>query len=384
MRRLIPFFGAVAVVAAVAAAAAFARSGAPGRATATCTASIGMLVPVTGPASSIGGDQLHWAQFFISRWNKTHKSVQLKLVQGDTQLDPAKASTVAQQFASNSSIVAVIGPAGSQEVIATAPILKRAGLAFMSGSATKVSLSDGHLRGYFYRVVPNDGVQGPTDAAFMMKRLGVKKGSKVMIIDDQEAYGTGLADIAQKALRRAGVQVDRESISQKATDFSALVAKVDSATKVVFTPLQLSSQTQLIAQQLKAQGKKAIVFATDGSFDSAKFNVDGNYVSFFAPDVTTIKADAATVAAFHKQYPGATSPFGAPNYVAAQAYANAIAKICARGAAVTRASVRAAVAKTSLPTTLIGGKLAFTRNGDVAGAKFYVFKIVKGKYVTVG
>ncbi len=382
MRRLIPIVGIVMLAAAVASAAAVARSDAPARTTASCTASIGMLVPVTGPASSIGGDQLHWAQFFIAKWNKTHKNVQLKLVQGDTQLDPAKASTVAQQFASDSSIVGVIGPAGSQEVIATAPILKRAGLAFISGSATKVSLSDGHLRGFFYRVVPHDGVQGPTDAAFMMQRLGVKKGSKVMIIDDQEAYGTGLADITQKALVKAGVKVDRESISQKATDFSALVAKVDSSTKVVFTPLQLSTQTQLIAQQLKAQGKKAIVFATDGSFDSSKFNVDGSYVSFFAPDVTTIKADAAIVAAFHKQFPGATSPFGAPNYLAAEVYANAVAKACAKGK-VTRATVRAQVAKTSLPKTLLGGKLAFTRNGDVAGAKFHVFKIVKGKYLTV-
>ena len=32
--------------------------------------SIGMLAPITGPAGSIGGDQLHWAQFYFSRWNK--------------------------------------------------------------------------------------------------------------------------------------------------------------------------------------------------------------------------------------------------------------------------------------------------------------------------
>ena len=47
-------------------------------------------------------DQLHWAQFFIAQWNKAGNKPKLKLVQGDTQLDPAKASTVAQSFASNS------------------------------------------------------------------------------------------------------------------------------------------------------------------------------------------------------------------------------------------------------------------------------------------
>ena len=57
-----------------------------------------------------------------------------------------------------------------------APILKKAGLAFMSGSATNVALTNGKLKGYFFRVVPNDGVQAPTDATYMEKHLGVTKG----------------------------------------------------------------------------------------------------------------------------------------------------------------------------------------------------------------
>ena len=375
----------VAAAAGAVVAAASARPATQARAAANCgTVTIGMLAPITGPAASIGGDQLHWAEFFVSQWNKGKHAIKLKLTQGDTQLDPAKASTVAQSFASNKGMVGVIGPAGSDEVIATAPILKRAGLAFVSGSATRVSLSNGKFRGHFFRVVPNDGVQGPSDVAYMTSKLGVKKGSSVMVVDDQEAYSTGLADIVQKALRAKGVEVDRESISQKSTDFSSLVAKVSSSTKVVFTPFQLASQAQLLAQQLQAQGKRAIVFGSDGTFDSSKFSVAGSYISFFAPDVTTVKKDAALVRAFHKAYPGATSPFGAPNYLAAQAYATAANQLCARGKKITRASVRAQLAKTKLKNTILGGNLAFTRNGDVSGAKFHIFKIQKGgKYVTV-
>ena len=126
------------------------------------------------------------------------------------------------------------------------------------------------------------------------------------------------------------MKVDRESISQKATDFSSLTAKAGNA-KVVFVPFQLSSQAQLFAQQLKAQGSNAIVFGSDGTFDSSKFNVSGSYISFFAPDVTTLDSAKATVAAFKKQFPGGTSPFGAPNYVLAQMYATAISNICKKG-----------------------------------------------------
>ena len=186
-------FASVALVlAATATSAAKTAAAAPSGVSCSNPIQIGMEGPFTGPAASIGDDQLHWAEFFATQWNKSHP-VKINIVQGDTQLNPAIASTVSQSFASNSSIVGVIGPAGSQEVTAAAPILKKAGLAFVSGSATNPALTNGSLKGYFFRVVPNDSVQGPTDADYMMKKLGVTKGSTVMIVDDQESYSTGLA-----------------------------------------------------------------------------------------------------------------------------------------------------------------------------------------------
>jgi branched-chain amino acid transport system substrate-binding protein len=360
------------VAAATAASASSCKSG----------VTIGMLAPITGPAASIGGDQLHWAEFYVSQWNKVKGHVKLHILQGDDQLDPSKASTVAQSFASNSKVMGVIGPAGSDEVQAVAPILRKGGLAFASGSATRVSLTNGSQKGYFFRDVPNDGVQGPTAANYMFTKLGVKSGDSVMVVDDQESYSTGLADIVGQALAGKGVKVDRESISQKDTDFSALVAKVTSSTKIVYLPFQLASQAQLFTQQLKAQGKSAVTFGSDGTFDSSKFNVSGSYISFFAPDVTTIPADAAVVKAFHKQFPGATSPFGAPNYVLAQMYANAVTKAC-KDNKITRAELRKDFAKVSLPRTILGTPIRFTAKGDLAGAKFHIFKIVNGKYQTV-
>jgi branched-chain amino acid transport system substrate-binding protein len=343
---------------------------------------IGMLAPITGPAASIGGDQLHWAQFYASQWNKVKGHVKIKIQQGDDQLDPSKASTLAQSFASSKAVMGVIGPAGSDEVQAVAPILRKGGLAFASGSATRVSLTNGSFKGYFFRDVPNDGVQGPTAANFMFTKLGLKSGDSVMVVDDQESYSTGLADIVGQNLSGKGVKVDRESISQKDTDFSSLVAKVTSSTKVVYLPFQLASQAQLFTQQLRSQGKTAVTFGSDGTFDVSKFNTNGSYISFFAPDVTTLPADAAVVKAFHKAFPGATSPFGAPNYVLVQMYANAITKACKDGK-ISRTEVRKDFAKVSLPSTILGTPIRFTARGDLAGAKFHIFKVVKGKYQTV-
>jgi ABC-type branched-subunit amino acid transport system substrate-binding protein len=149
----------------------------------------------------------------------------------------------------------------------------------------------------------------------------------------------------------------------------------------VFLPWQKASEAQLFAQQAKAQGKTAVIFGSDGTFDSSNFTA-GNYVSFFAPDVTTLPADAKVVAGFHKAFPGGTSPFGAPNYVLAQMYATAITKSC-KDNKITRAELRKNFAKVSLSSTILGTPIRFTANGDLAGAKFHIFKIVNGKYQTV-
>jgi len=104
-------------------------------------------------------------------------------------------------------------------------------------------------------------------------------------------------------------------------------------------------------------------------------------VSFFAPDVTAIKADKAAVAAYTKQY-GKPGPFGAPSGVALQVLATAAQKACTAGSGkTTRAAIRAQIAKVSLKSTILGIPMAFTAKGDIKNPGHYIFKIVGGKYV---
>ena len=381
---------AVAGLAAIAVAVAAAATDSGRAPTSTSVASkasckkptIGMSAPITGPAGSIGSDQLKWAQYYVQQWNALHKTFKVTLKQFDDQIDPAKAATGAQQFASDSSVLAVIGPAGSQQVVAASPIYKKAGLAIVSGSATRVSLTDGSLKGTFFRVVPNDGIQGPSDVNYAISKLGVKSGDTVMLVDDSEAYGTGLRDIMKPAFEAKGVKVLTESVAQTDTDFTSIVNKTGTV-KVVFLLTQIATQSQLFAQQMKEKGRTAPIFGSDGSFDSAKFNVEGSYVSFFAPDVTTLASAKSIVNGFYKKFGKSTTPFGAPNYVVAQLAIDAISKACADGK-VTRGEVRKLIAKTNMKTSLLGVPIKFTANGDVSGAKFFIFKIVNGKYTVVG
>ena len=49
------------------------------------TRSIGLMAPFTGPAASIGINQVHWANFYKNAYNKTHKK-KIKFVNEDTML----------------------------------------------------------------------------------------------------------------------------------------------------------------------------------------------------------------------------------------------------------------------------------------------------------
>src|SRR5215213_4486661 len=103
-------------------------------------ARIGFIAPLTGDAGFLGQEQLSWAQFGLSTFNKANKT-KLAIVQGDEQLDPALARTVSRQFVSNRRILGLVGPSTSQGVIAAKDAAQPARMAMVSPSATRPTLT---------------------------------------------------------------------------------------------------------------------------------------------------------------------------------------------------------------------------------------------------
>src|SRR6266699_3747429 len=352
-------------------------STATGASTKSCTASIGFAGPITGPVAVLGTEQLHFAQRALATDNAANKT-KISIVQGDTLLQPAQATTVTQQFISNSSILAVVGPAGSQEVEAVGGPMARAGMAFISGSATNTTLTAGKYP-TFFRAVSNDHVQGPQDANYIVNNLHPKA---LMIVDDQESYSTGLVATMIPIFQAAGIKVDHESVSQKLTDFSSLIAKVTPDTSVVVLPWQVAANAQQLGRNLAQQHKKAVIFGTDGLFSPGTFTINGSYVSAFGPDITALPADASLVAAAKKY--GTFGTFGPPIFAATHVIDEAIASVCKAGQTPSRANVLAAIKKTNEPTSILGHPISFDTHGDMVSGKFFLFKIDSaGKYQLV-
>jgi len=338
------------------------------------TRTIGFMVPVTGPAASIGIQQVHWAQYYVATYNKTHKT-KFKLQTEDTQLGAptgtAEALKGAQALAGSSNVLGVVGPAGSNEIVGVTKSLKDAGLAWVSGSSTRTSLTtDGTRTGYMFRTVPPDAVQGTTAANFILNKLKYKR---VYIIDDQESYSTGLADAVEARLKAAGATVSRDGVSQQQSDFSSLIAKIARDTQIVYIPWQLPPKGQAFGNQMKAAGKGTIkLMGADGLYDSSFAGVGAHVYDTNFP----LNPKSKIIAGFKKGHGGDGEYFGAPTYAATQVIATAIDRACKKGSA-TRASVRAAIRSTNIPAakSLIGVALRFNRNGDLSTLhKFGLYK----------
>jgi branched-chain amino acid transport system substrate-binding protein len=339
------------------------------------TRTIGFMGPITGPAANIGVEQSSWAKYFVAKYNKTHKKSKIKLQTEDTQLGnptgTAEALKGAQALAGNANVLALVGPAGSNEIVGVTKTLKDAGLGWVSGSSTRTTLTtDGTRKGYMFRTVPPDAIQGTTAANFIIKTLKYKR---VYIIDDQETYSTGLADTVQSRLKAAGVSVTRDGVSQQQSDFSALIAKIPRDTQLVYIPWQLTPKGVAFGQQMKSAGKGNIrLMGADGLFDETFAAVGSNVYDTNFP----VNPKSAIIAAFKKSHGGKGMYFGAPTYAATQVVAAAYDKACKNGTA-TRAEVRTALKNTKIPakSSVIGVALRFNANGDLSTAhQFGIYK----------
>jgi branched-chain amino acid transport system substrate-binding protein len=354
----------------------------------SCTASIAIEGPFTGPVAQVGLEQLHFAQLAVADDN-TANHTNVTLAQDDTQLTPSIAVSKAQSIVATNA-VAVIGPAGSQEVEAVGPIFGKAGIPFISGSATLPALATDGKNPTFFRVVPDDDVQGPQDANYVINHLHTKG---VLIIDDDEAYSQGLVNVMIPILKKAGIAVDHQTLN--GTDTGATLAAaikslvtshLSAQDGVAMLPWQTATDAQLFGQDAKQAGKTVILFGTDGTNSPSQFNIPGSYVSAFGPDISgsTSALDQSIVKGVAKY--GPYGPFGVPTYEAADVVMKAIASVCKSGQTPSRSNVLAAIKTTNIPTSEnpLGVPVAFAANGDLAGNNGYLFKINSaGKYVEI-
>ncbi|HTV75198.1 MAG TPA: branched-chain amino acid ABC transporter substrate-binding protein [Candidatus Acidoferrales bacterium] len=306
--------------------------------------------------------------------------------------NPAQGAQNVKTFIADPAVLAIVGPFNSNVAKAEIPLTNDAGLVQISPSNTNPGLTKGpdaaKLRtnpvNNYFRVCTTDDKQGGAGAQFARK-LGY---SKVFIIDDNETYGKGLADVFEADFKAdGGTVLGHEHITSGQQDFKALLTKAASlGPDFIYFGGTTSSGGGLVRKQMEDAGMKNVAyFGGDGISDAEFITVTGDmanntYYTVAAPETSKLASAATFVADYKKRFGSDPGPYSANAYAIAQIEIAAINKaITADGGKMpTRAQVLANVAATKdFPTPI--GKVGFDANGDTTNGILSLYAIKDGK-----
>ncbi|MFE9652106.1 branched-chain amino acid ABC transporter substrate-binding protein [Micromonospora sp. NPDC006431] len=265
-QKLARVIGGAAMLALVAGGTACSSSGGDSASGGDkCGNKIAFFGALTGSSAALGINENNGVKLAVDKYNKENADCKVELVPLDSQGSPDQAPSLAQKAIDDPKILGIVGPAYSGESEAADPLFSEAGLVHITASATRPSLSQQGWK-TFFRAVGNDFSQGPAAGSYIQN---VMKADRVYVIDDQSAYGAGLADEVKKVLGAAVVGSDKVQGDGKQTDFSGVVTKVKAGNvKAVFYG-GYYQEAGLIRKQLTAAGVTAPLVAGDGVNDPA-------------------------------------------------------------------------------------------------------------------
>ena len=375
---------AVLAVAACGKSATPAAKTGPGATTTTAAGGdvvkIGVASPLTGPQAHIGNDIKNGTQMAIDDANAkgveiSGKKVQLQLIAEDDQADPKTATVVAQKLV-DAKVVGVVGHFNSGASIPASKIYSDAGIPQISPSSTNPKYT---LQGFktTFRVVANDLQQGKVLGDYAVKKLGAKN---VAIIDDRTAYGQGLADEVEKAVKATGgTVVAREFTTDKATDFAAILTNIKGKNPDVVVFAGIDPQAAPMAKQMKSLGMNARFLGGDGWQTP-------NFIKLAGPDA---EGAMASVPGLPKdQMPGGKEfldRFKAKYGVDVELYApfgydivNVFIDSMKRAGSTDPARFLPEIGKTRINGVI--GPIAFDDKGDIKNGPITIFVVKGGKW----
>jgi len=297
--------------------------------------------------------------------------------------DSGKCATNARLFATNTSVMAVVGTFNSGCAKIEVPILNRAHpgpLLEVSPANTNVGLTKkwdpGEPQKYYptgvrnyARVVATDDIQGPADALYSQ----VKGYKKVFVLNDKQTYGFGVATTYKNAATKLGIKVvGFQGWDAKASSYEALASKIKaSGAQAVFLGGIACNNGAKLMQDIKAVDPKIQLQMPDGFSDPNANGAVGNgaFISVAGEPPSALTGAGATfVKSFGKSIGATPNPYAAYG---------AQAMLVALQAVVSRPGDRAAITRSVFGLHVTNGVLGnFTINsaGDTSLTPITIYK----------
>ncbi len=291
----------------------------------------------------------------------------------------AEAETAnAQRAVKDPDVMIYIGTYNSGAAKISMPILNQAGLMMLSPANTWPGLTKpgkgdpGEPEIYrptgkvtYLRVVPADDLQGPLGAKWAQE-MGVKK---VFILDDNEVYGRGIAQLFEEACEDLKIEVlGHESIDAKAQEFKSLMTRIKGLKPdMIYFGGTTQSKGGQVAKDMVSAGLECKLMVPDGCREDAFIQSAGAenlndrcFVTFGGlPPEELTGSGKEFVERYTKKYGGQPEAYAIYGYECAKVALAAIAKAGKKDRA---AILEAAISMKDFKGAL--GEWTFDANGD--------------------
>ena len=303
--------------------------------------------PLTGALAKPGQEVFNAVKLAADEWNAKGGVLGMKIevVAADDQGNPQVGVAAAEKVVADSAIMGAVWGITSSTCIPASEILEKANMAFITPGCSNPVVTDRGLKN-MHRLCARDGTTGPR----------------------------GAADAAEKQAKTMGIGVMRFVLRSGDKDFRAVLGTVPKDVDVIYASLW-APDAALMAKQLPDVGHKARMIGPDGLFEPVDYvkaaagSAEGNYVTFFVPDMKKIPAAVSFVKSFEAKY-GTISSYGPLAYEGANILLEAIKKV---GKA-DRAAIRDAVRATK-HNGILGMEIKFDAKGDVATPTLSVYQV---------
>jgi branched-chain amino acid transport system substrate-binding protein len=365
----------------------------------TRTVTIGVDAPLTGPLAESGKGIVNSVRLAAEQANrnKVVPGVTFKINPLDDRATADRGKANATQFVRRPDVIGVVGPLNSRVALTMQRIMDQAGLTLVSPANTNPALTLGSdwlsgrmVRPYksYFRTVATDASQGPFAAQFAYTEL---KKRRVFVVDDNEAYGVGLAaTFAAEFTRLGGAVMGESTVSVGDRDFTTLAARIaGSGAELVFCG-GAYPECGRISRQVKAVGGAIPVVGGDAIYEPAYAELagdraEGDVATSVGAPVEMVHPAQGFVTNYkiagYSTPPGA---YGSYAYDSAWAIIEAARTAAADHGNALPANARAAISAAMPEVTFSGvtGPVSFDQYGDASNKQLTVYVVRNGKWTT--
>lgn len=227
---------------------------------------IGWLGDMSGPGAAAGRSEYQTLRMLVNDLNALggapvgETRYQLRLVGADTRGDPKEAVDLTRRLVNRDRVSVIIGPASDSSALPIAPLLEQAKIPAVAtaASAQRVTVVDGTVVPYLFRVCFPDPYEGRVAAAWAYERLGFRRAAILYAAHDE--YSKGLRDaFAEQFTHQGGVVVANLSYEAGAESLDGQAwAIVESRVGFVFAPTQAALAAEAM-RALRAAGYRGMV-----------------------------------------------------------------------------------------------------------------------------